>query len=100
MLHEGLYRLYIWVIFNGLCMVLKGPGVVFSATLGAIQALGVLFNDHWVVLEGPGWCSMVHDLVEWSEPQRLRVLLNATCVISTNNERLKVTSSLSCAIPL
>ena len=30
---------------------------------------------------------MVHDLVEWSEPQRLRVLLNATCVISTNNER-------------
>ena len=27
-----------------------GPGVVFSA----IQALGVLFNDHWVVLEGPG----------------------------------------------
>ena len=35
-------------------MVLEGPGVVFSATLGAIQALGVLFNDHWVVLEGPG----------------------------------------------
>ena len=30
---------------------------------------------------------MVHDLVEWSEPQRLRVLLNATCAISTNNER-------------
>ena len=30
---------------------------------------------------------MVHDLVEWSEPQRLRVLLNATCVTSTNNER-------------
>ena len=35
-------------------MVLEGPGVVFSATLGAIQALGVLFDDHWVVLEGPG----------------------------------------------
>ena len=63
--------------------------MVFSATLGAIQALRVLFNDHWVVLEGPGpgWYSMVHDLVEWSEPQRLRVLLNATCAISTNNER-------------
>ena len=41
-------------------MVLEGLGVVFSATLGAIQALGVLFDDHWVVLEGPGWCSMVH----------------------------------------
>ena len=61
--------------------------MVFSATLGALQALGVLFNDHWVVLEGPGWYSMVHDLVEWSEPQRLRVLLNATCAISINNER-------------
>ena len=35
-------------------MVLEGPGVVFSATLGAIQAFGVLFDDHWVVLEGPG----------------------------------------------
>ena len=37
-------------------MVLEGLGVVFSATLGAIEALGVLFNDHWVVvvLEGPG----------------------------------------------
>jgi hypothetical protein len=37
-------------------MVLEGPGVVFSATLGAIQALGVLFNYLWVVLvlEGPG----------------------------------------------
>ena len=32
---------------------------------------------------------MVHDLVEWSEPQRLRVLLDATCAISTNNERTK-----------
>ena len=41
-------------------MVLEGLGVLFSATLGAIEALGVLFNDHWVVLEGPGWCSMVH----------------------------------------
>ena len=30
---------------------------------------------------------MVHDLVEWSEPQRLRVLLKATCATSTNNER-------------
>ena len=30
---------------------------------------------------------MVHDLVQWNEPQRLRVLLNATCAISTNNER-------------
>ena len=30
---------------------------------------------------------MVHDRVELSEPQRLRVLLNAPCVISTNNER-------------
>ena len=54
--------------------------MVFSATLGAIQALGVLFNDHWIV----------HDLVKWSEPQRLRVLLNATCAISTNNERTEV----------
>ena len=37
-------------------MALEGPGVVFSATLGAIQALGVLFNYLWVVLvlEGPG----------------------------------------------
>ena len=35
-------------------MVLEGLGVVFSATLGAIEALRVLFNDHWVVLEGPG----------------------------------------------
>ena len=26
-------------------MVLEGPGVVFSATLGAIQALGVLFDE-------------------------------------------------------
>ena len=44
---------------------------------------------------------MVHDLVEWSEPQRLRVLLNATCAISTNMMRgLKVILSLSCAIPL
>ena len=34
-------------------MVLEGLGVVFSPTLGAIEALGVLFNDHWVVLEGP-----------------------------------------------
>ena len=70
-------------------MVLEGPGVVFSATLGAIQALGVLFNYLWVVLvlEGPGWYSMVHDLVEWSEPKRLRVLPNAACAISTNNER-------------
>ena len=40
-------------------MVLEGPGVVFSATLGAIEALGVLFNDHWVVLEWPGG-------VQWS----------------------------------
>ena len=30
---------------------------------------------------------MVHDLVEWSEPKRLMVLLNAACAISTNNER-------------
>ena len=45
---------------------------------------------------------MVHDLVEWSELKRLRVLPNAACAISTNNERteLKVMLSLSCAIPL
>ena len=30
---------------------------------------------------------MVHDLVEWTEPKRLRVLPNAACAISTNNER-------------
>ena len=43
---------------------------------------------------------MVHDLVEWSEPKRLRVLPNAACAISTNNERTEVMLSLSCAIPL
>ena len=34
----------------------RGSWVVFSATLGAIQALGVLFSYLWVVLvlEGPG----------------------------------------------
>ena len=37
-------------------MVLEGLGVVFSATLGAIEALGVLFNDHWVVLVSRGSC--------------------------------------------
>ena len=30
---------------------------------------------------------MVHDLVECSEPKRLRVLLNTTCATSANNER-------------
>ena len=59
MLHEGLYnRLYIWPMgavqwslndtrgsWGGLQCHIRGR---------AIQALGVLFNDHWVVLEGPG----------------------------------------------
>ena len=32
-------------------VILNGPGVVYSATLGAIQALGVLFNGHQVELD-------------------------------------------------
>ena len=32
------------MLSNGLRAVLEGPVVVFSATLGAIKALGVLFD--------------------------------------------------------
>ena len=41
------------VLFNGLWVVLEGPVVVFSATLGATKAIGVLFDGLWVILEGP-----------------------------------------------
>ena len=32
----------------------RGSWGGLQCPLGAIQALAVLFNDHWVVLEGPG----------------------------------------------
>ena len=32
----------------------RGSWGGFQCSLGAIEAIRVLFNDHWVVLEGPG----------------------------------------------